>query len=627
MTEVTRYTIGVGFTFSQKETRRFDNYLRSVETKLKAFQSRLDKTMSLNLTRFDVDQRRLNMSLGRALDAATASTAFEINNFVVDQGNLNRAMTAAMQRAALVASRNTNLRPNVEARGTGPGDVIRGRHAIAAGGIGGLAARAYTPVLALAAGGYGLGALNRRNQEVVSAQLQTQAVVQQAGGTQAQGMQSFDYLRQQADRIGFNYLEAAPDFNKLISGLTGAGVGLQESQGVFTGFAELARTNKLDKVAQNRLFRALSQVAGKGKLQSEELVGQIAESLPGGTALFAEAYQRQIGGNLTGKEAISELMAQMKKGNVKSDILTFAAQIASQRAQPTLGSAARASQAEQARFQNQISDAAVRASGAGVESGFSRLFRSLSTALKEAQPLVDSMARGFDNASKSVSSVLLSVQSITRFFQGRDSLIGDKLFPDEESQQKAFLFLENMKTVTGEIGTLTDNIYNGWAKLLNLLDSSPILDKLNTSLSVIANSASVLNNIAGGNYSGAADAAVSVGKNYANTITAPGRAGANAILSNFTDLRIPAPFDKGQSQVDWATQYKAEQAKMAAESRNQYPLPGITQPLAQGQRAIDLKIDMSVDIKAANPEDFNQQFQDRFTSVIQETLLQYSQKE
>lgn len=359
--------------------------------------------------------------------------------------------------------------------------------------------------------------------------------------------------------------------------------------------------------------------------------------------MFAEAYQRQIGGNLTGKEAISELMAQMKKGNVKSDILTFAAQIASQRAQPTLGSAARASQAEQARFQNQISDAAVRASGAGVESGFSRLFRSLSTALKEAQPLVDSMARGFDNASKSVSSVLLSVQSITRFFQGRDSLIGDKLFPDEESQQKAFLFLENMKTVTGEIGTLTDNIYNGWTKLLNLLDSSPILDKLNTSLSIIANGAAAINKLAGGDFSGAADAAKSVGQNYANTVTSVGRTGANLILKGaqyglagidprvtmdqITPYQIPAPFDKGQSQVDWATQYKAEQAKMAAESRNQYPLPGITQPLAQGQRAVDLKIDMSVDIKAANPEDFNQQFQDRFTSVIQETLLQYSQKE
>ncbi|MCY1447882.1 hypothetical protein D9M71_645230 [compost metagenome] len=131
----------------------------------------------------------------------------------------------------------------------------------------------------MAAGGYGLGALNKRNQEVVSAQLQSQAVVEQAGGTSTQGQESFQYLRNEGQRIGFNFLDASGDYNKLISGLTGSGIGLKESQKVFSGFAELARVNKLDKTTQNRLFRALSQVAGKGKLQSEELTGQIARIL------------------------------------------------------------------------------------------------------------------------------------------------------------------------------------------------------------------------------------------------------------------------------------------------------------------------------------------------------------
>ena len=76
--------------------------------------------------------------------------------------------------------------------------------------------------------------------------------------------------------MGFNFLEASGDYNKLISGLTGSGIGLKESQKVFSGFAELARVNKLDKTTQNRLFRALSQVAGKGKLMSEELKFRLA---------------------------------------------------------------------------------------------------------------------------------------------------------------------------------------------------------------------------------------------------------------------------------------------------------------------------------------------------------------
>lgn len=624
--QISSYFASLGFKVDNKELRKVDNHLKTIEMKLKKFSSNLDRTLKLklNIEKFDVDQRKLNLALGNALDLASSRLTFQIDRFDINQAVLNQQMAAAARRASQHASVRVSTR--VGNQGI-PGEGIRGRHIAAAGGIGGLAARMYTPALTLGLGGYGLAALNRRNQEVVSAQLQSQAVIQQAGGTQAQGAQSFDFLRSEANRIGFNYLESAGDYNKLIAGLTGSGVGIQDSQQVFTGFAELARTNKLDRVTQNRLFRALSQVAGKGKLQAEELTGQISEALPGGTALFAQAYQQMIGGNLTGQEAVSALMAQMKQGNVRSEVLTYAARLASQRAQPTLQAASRASQAEQARFQNQVSDTALRASGAGLETGFSRLFRSLTTALKEAQPMVDSLARGFDKASQFASSLLLSVQSVQRFFQGRDSLFGDKFFPDEESQQKAFLFLENFKSLMSEMDMLTTNIYNGWSQLLGLIDSSPVLDKLNTTLSLLSNTAGAVNRFIGGDYTGAGDAAISAGKTYGNFITSVGRGGANALLSPFTDYRIPAPFDKGQSQIDWATQYKAEQAKMAAESRNQYMLPGVNRPLAPGQQANDLSIKMDVEIKAANPEDFNQQFQDRFKAIISDTLSQFPQKE
>lgn len=154
------------------------------------------------------------------------------------------------------------------------------------------------------------------------------------------------------------------------------------------------------------------------------------EALPGGTALFAEAYQKQIGGNKTGQEAIQQLLADMKKGKVTSDILTYAGSAASQRANTggALTSASTASQAEQARYQNQVSDLSVVASNSGVESGFARLFRALSDGLKESGPLVESLAKGFDNVSKYVSYTLLSVQSLQRAFSGRDSYLGDKFF-------------------------------------------------------------------------------------------------------------------------------------------------------------------------------------------------------
>lgn len=278
---IAKYTASIGFQVNTQDIRKVDRALASIESKMRAFQARIAKTFSLNLNRFTVDQRRLNMVLGNALDVASTRTVFQVTRFAVDQAHLNRVMTQSVLQAGRVASNALTIRPGV-GRATGSSSGPRGgvRTSAGMGGIGlGLMGPLGYGALALAGGGYGLGALNRRNQEVVSAQLQSQAVVQQAGGTAEQGQGSFQYLRSEANRIGFNYLDASADYNKLISGLTGSGVSVRESQRVFSGFAELARVNKLDKVTQNRLFRALSQVAGKGKLQAEELTGQIARIL------------------------------------------------------------------------------------------------------------------------------------------------------------------------------------------------------------------------------------------------------------------------------------------------------------------------------------------------------------
>lgn len=641
--QIASYFASLGFRVDNRELRKVDSHLKRIETKLKKFSSGLDKnlTLKIKLDKFDVDDKKLRFVLGNALDFASQRLVFQINNFDINQARLNQQVAAATRVAS--SSARVNLRTNVVGdRASEARTLIGAREAVTGGGVAGLASRFFPTALAVGLGGYGAGALNRRNQEVVSAQLQTEAVVQQAGGTQAQGARVFDYLRSEADRIGFNYLEAAPDFSKLLSGLTGAGISVEQGQQVFSGFAELARVNKLDKTSQNRLFRALSQVAGKDQLMSEELTGQIAEALPGGVSVFAEAYQRQIGGNLTGTEAIQALREAMEKRQVRGNILIDAAQVASDRAQPSLANASRASQAEQQRLQNRISDSAILASNNGVESGFARLFRSLNAAIKEAQPGVESFARSFDKASQYVSSVLLSVQSLQRFFQGRDSMLGELLFPSPEDQEKAFLFLEKFKATTGEIGTLVNNVYDGWSKLLGLLESSPILDKLNKSLGVVANGAGALNKVIEGDFSGAREAAKSALAGYANSVTSVGRTGANLLLKGgqyalagidprvsvdqITPYQIPA-FDKGQSQLDFATQYKADQAKRAAEARNQYTLPGINRPLVAGESASNLEIKMDVTIQAANPEDFNQQFQEKFKGILAETMAQYPQKE
>ena len=663
---IAQYWASLGFRIDRKEIRKVDNELKRIEQRIKRFGKGFSKSLNLkfNLDSFSVDQKKLNIALGNALDKASMSVVFEINRFHVNKAALRASVAASAkglglgglggniiinqrtlssaewdrreaEKQRLWWERRNALRADAEARALERanrpqrvGDYFYSNSTVfGAGGVAGVASRMYMPALTLGLGGYGLGQVNKHNQEVISAQLTTQAVLE-AAGLPGQGPQAFEWLRSQGNRIGFNYLDNAQDYNNFLSNSLGAGQSLQESQDIYLGFSEYQRAMGITPARQKLVMNALSQMQGKGVLSMEELRRQMAESLPGTMSIFAQAYQEMTGGSLSGQEAIAALMEAVSTGKVQSSqILPIVARIMRERAAPKLDIAMKTSQAEQARFQNIMSDQAIRASGAGVESGFARLFRSMTIALKEASPLVESMARGFDNISLSVSKAMLSIQSIQRFFQGRDSFLGDKLFPTEESKAKAFEFLESLKTLMAEIDKIVTNIFKGWSMLIEQMSSSTILDKINNAIMTIANAMSALNKLADGDFSGAFEAAKSFAKQTINTITTPGRTGANAILSTFTDRRIPVPFENTDSQLDWATRYKAEQAKMAAENFNKYDLPGINKPLAQGQSSTNLEIKMDVEIRAANPEDFNQQFQERFKSVIQDTLIQYSQKE
>lgn len=646
MPAITSYFAELGFGVNAKSIRKVDSALKNMEKKLKAFGKMASNSMAINLVKFNVNQKALNIAMGNALDLASRQTVFQVSRFSVDQAHLNRALGAAMTAASAQAGR-VRIRPNVSPSSVRPGHAPgNGRHIVVggvAGGIAGGLSRLYGPALALGLGGYGLGALNNRNQQVVAAQLQTSAIAQQAGATPYEGKQSFEWLKKQSDITGFNYLDAAADYNKLTSGLTGAGMSIQQSQGVFKGFSELSRVNKLDRTAQSRVYRALSQIAGKNKLQSEELTGQLAESLPGAVALFANAYQKQLaaegkGGGKTGQAAIDELNKAMKKGLVKGNILTYAGDLASAQAQPGLEAAKTASQAEQARYQNTLNNLAGVASSSGVESGFARLFRALNDGLKESGPMVESLAKGFDNVSKYVSFTLLSVQSLQRAFSGRDSYLGDKFFPTEEDRNKAFEFLNSYKGAMQEIEQLGKNIYNGWAMLLKLFDSDAFVNLKNWA-NTVSNSLGTVNKLAAGDTSGAADSAKAAGYGYLNYITTPAQKALDAIglpgSSTIQKLRPefdPAAFD---------TQQRARQDEALANRRRDnfngplgiFPMEkagmpdgGAGQPSPLAPKA-DVTLKMDVKITAANPEDFKVQFESSLADIVHQTLDKYSEKE
>lgn len=274
---IAKYTASIGFKVNTQDIRKVDRAINLVENKMKAFQARLSKSLSLNITKFTVDQTKLNMTLGTALDAASPKVAFEISRFVVNDRALLAALLRAARRLPPVPPGPNPPIPPRPGPGPGPrppagGGGRRSSSIIGAGLMGPLGYGA----LALAGGGYGLGALNRRNQEVVAAQLQTQAVSTANGGTVEQGKANFEWLRNQANRVGFNYLQASGDFNTLTANIIGAGGTNEQARNIFKGFSEYGRVQKLSAERQKLVFNALSQVAGKDKLQAEELNVRLA---------------------------------------------------------------------------------------------------------------------------------------------------------------------------------------------------------------------------------------------------------------------------------------------------------------------------------------------------------------
>ena len=176
--------------------------------------------------------------------------------------------------------------------------------------------------------------------------------------------------------------------------------------------------------------------------------------MPGAVSLFARAYQRQIGGNLTGSAATKALRKAMADRKVTGSILTVAGDLAAETAAPSLEPAKLASQAEQARYQNAVSDLAVVASNAGVEEGFARIFRTLNAGLSESNGLVEALASGFNSTTKFADDLLLFPQSFIRALQGRNSVVADFLGVEATKQLQAdwAQILSSLETIS-TIGT------------------------------------------------------------------------------------------------------------------------------------------------------------------------------
>lgn len=128
-----------------------------------------------------------------------------------------------------------------------------------------------------------------------------------------------EFLARITEKLGLKTLDTTKNFKSFFAAATESGIGASIAREIFENASEASAKMKLSQEQTNGVMLAFGQIASKGKVQAEELRGQIGERIPGAFAIAARAM-----GMTT-----AELDAAMKKGEVYStDFLPkFAAEL------------------------------------------------------------------------------------------------------------------------------------------------------------------------------------------------------------------------------------------------------------------------------------------------------------
>lgn len=640
--EIARYWAALGFKVDQKEIKKVDSTLKQLEKRLKNFGKLSDKNLNItvSINKFAVDNKKLNTILGNALDQASSKVTFEINKFSVNRAALQATMQRAMRGSVSMNMPSKQTSATQQAQSTSraaPRSAASNNRAnyLHAGGATGAFMRYGAASLPLIGGVYGASALNTANQDLVNANISAESVL----GGRAKDL--LDRLSERSNYMGINYADTLPQFTKFMASSMPL-MGVDSSQQTFESFMQFGRTRGASKVSMNRALTAVGQMSAKGQVMAEELKGQLGDAAGFGEVpqLFAEAYQIQTGGNLTGAKARAALMDAMQNGQVKTaDVLPLVAKLMDELSKGGIEKARMSSSAQQMRAENAISGRGgllQTFSESGGEAGFARLWSSFAVAMKEAKPAVESLSKAFNEISKYTSFAMLLPQSFKRAFEGRDSWVADAL--GEQNTATAKALYEGMKELGGEITKTLGLAVDGW-KMIFAEFGDEMLSFVNGLKNFFLYTVKAINAMVTGDFTGATNASNALRGTLAGKsqeeISALASGGGKPV--SLLDMATGA----GQS---WA-QYTPP-VLMAGALKDAYgwagEKTGVT-PWAQNFSSLmdkglnrdrgaaggqsTVAVTMDVKISAANPEDFNEKFQEKFKGVIESTLLQYGQKE
>ena len=147
-----------------------------------------------------------------------------------------------------------------------------------------------------------------------------QAVLRNVTGDSNSYAESLTYLNTVSKKYNAEIIGLTGNYSKFLATSKGANVSLEDTRNIFEAITQASTYFNLSADDTNGIMLALTQMMSKGKIQAEELRGQLGERLPGALSMMArslgvttsELDKLMEQGKLLSNEVLPKLAQQMK---------------------------------------------------------------------------------------------------------------------------------------------------------------------------------------------------------------------------------------------------------------------------------------------------------------------------
>ena len=181
-----------------------------------------------------------------------------------------------------------------------------------------------TQVIALGAafgiGGFALGNFFSKAFETVRSLNKAQTTLKNVTKTTTEYNKAMNFLNENAKKYNKDIIDLTNNYSKFVAASQGTGMALKDVQSTFEALTQASTYYNLSQDETNGVMLALSQMMSKGKIQAEELRGQLGERLPGALGVMARALgvtQKELDklmqdGKLISSEVLPKFGEQLK---------------------------------------------------------------------------------------------------------------------------------------------------------------------------------------------------------------------------------------------------------------------------------------------------------------------------